>query len=187
MKIYTIIGGVNGCGKSSLTGALKAERNDLGIIIDVDKISAELGSPLEGGKEAVKKISYCLERGISFTQETTLSGAKTERTARKAKENGYPIRSYYVGLDTAEDSIERVRNRVLKGGHDIPQEDILNRFQSRFDDLIRILPYCDEAAFFDNDNGFIKVAEYINGELVLQGTPKKKWVNELFKKVKNNL
>ena len=36
MKIYTIIGGVNGCGKSSLTGALKAERRDLGIIIDVD-------------------------------------------------------------------------------------------------------------------------------------------------------
>jgi predicted ABC-type ATPase len=33
MKVYTIIGGVNGAGKSSLTGALKAERNDLGIII----------------------------------------------------------------------------------------------------------------------------------------------------------
>ena len=37
MKLYTIIGGVNGSGKSSLTGALKAERSDLGIIIDVDK------------------------------------------------------------------------------------------------------------------------------------------------------
>ena len=43
MKIYTIIAGVNGAGKSSLTGALKAERNDLGQIIDVDKITASLG------------------------------------------------------------------------------------------------------------------------------------------------
>ena len=43
MKIYTIIGGVNGSGKSSLTGALKAERTDLGQIIDVDKITAENG------------------------------------------------------------------------------------------------------------------------------------------------
>ena len=39
MPIYTIIGGVNGSGKSSLTGVLKAQRTDLGRIIDVDKLS----------------------------------------------------------------------------------------------------------------------------------------------------
>lgn len=72
MKLYTIIGGVNGCGKSSLTGALKAERSDLGLLIDVDKLAAQLGSPVEGGKAAVRKIDECLEKGISFTQETTL-------------------------------------------------------------------------------------------------------------------
>ena len=84
MKLYTIIGGVNGCGKSSLTGALKAERSDLGLLIDVDKLAAQLGSPVEGGKAAVRKIDECLEKGISFTQETTLSGARTERTIRRA-------------------------------------------------------------------------------------------------------
>lgn len=50
MKLYTIIGGVNGCGKSSLTGALKAERDDLGIIIDPDKLSAKLGGYGAGGR-----------------------------------------------------------------------------------------------------------------------------------------
>ena len=81
MKIYTVIGGVNGCGKSSLTGALKAERKDLGIIIDVDKIAAENGGDnISAGKAAIRKISDCLKRGICFTQETTLSGHKTERT-----------------------------------------------------------------------------------------------------------
>ena len=40
MKTYTIIGGVNGSGKSSLTGALKSERADLGMIVDVDKIAS---------------------------------------------------------------------------------------------------------------------------------------------------
>ncbi len=44
MKIFTIIGGVNGCGKSSLTGSLKAERTDLGIIVDPDKLTAELAA-----------------------------------------------------------------------------------------------------------------------------------------------
>ena len=50
MKVYTIIGGVNGTGKSSLTGVLRAQRNDLGVIVDVDRITALAGvSPLEGG------------------------------------------------------------------------------------------------------------------------------------------
>jgi len=46
MKMYTIIGGVNGVGKSSFTGVLKERTTDLGVIIDVDKITAELGGNL---------------------------------------------------------------------------------------------------------------------------------------------
>lgn len=183
MKLYTIIGGVNGCGKSSLTGALKAERSDLGLIIDVDKLAAQLGSPVEGGKAAVRKIDECLEKGISFTQETTLSGARTERTIRRAKERGYTIRLYYIGLDTLEESLGRIRNRVAKGGHDIPKEDVERRFQSRFADVLRVLPYCDEARFFDNDNGFVEVAEYRNGELIPRVSTPPRWLLELMERV----
>ena len=60
MKTYTIIGGVNGTGKSSLTGVLKAQRNDLGRIIDVDKITAQNGgSAILGGKIALERIREC--------------------------------------------------------------------------------------------------------------------------------
>ena len=183
MKLYTIIGGVNGCGKSSLTGALKAERSDLGLLIDVDKLAAQLGSPVEGGKAAVRKIDECLEKGISFTQETTLSGARTERTIRRAKERGYTIRLYYIGLDTMEESLGRIANRVAKGGHDIPREDVERRFQSRFTDVLRVLPYCDEARFFDNDNGFVEVAEYRNGELTPRVSTPPRWLLELMERV----
>lgn len=183
MKLYTIIGGVNGCGKSSLTGALKAERSDLGLLIDVDKLAAQLGSPVEGGKAAVRKIDQCLEKGISFTQETTLSGARTERTIRRAKERGYTIRLYYIGLDTMEESLGRIRNRVAKGGHDIPKEDVERRFSTRFADVLRVLPYCDEARFFDNDNGFVEVAEYRNGELIPRVSNPPRWLLELMGRV----
>lgn len=183
MKLYTIIGGVNGCGKSSLTGALKAERSDLGLLIDVDKLAAQLGSPVEGGKAAVRKIDECLEKGISFTQETTLSGARTERTIRRAKERGYTIRLYYIGLDTMEESLGRIRNRVAKGGHDIPKEDVERRFSTRFADVLRVLPYCDEARFFDNDNGFVEVAEYRNGELIPRVSNPPRWLLELMGRV----
>lgn len=179
MKLYTIVGGVNGSGKSSLTGALKAEHNDLGTIIDVDKLNAQLGSVIKGGKAAVKKIEECLVRGISFTQETTLSGVRTEHTARKAKEKGYQIRLYYVGVDTLAENLLRIENRVARGGHNIPRQDVTRRFVNRFEDLMRILPYCDEARFFDNGNGFREVAEYRNGEFVSKGIEIPDWVREL--------
>lgn len=168
MKLYTIIGGVNGCGKSSLTGALKAERSDLGTVLDGDRPST---------------IDECLEKGISFTQETTLSGARTERTIRRAKDLGYTIRLDYIGLDTVEESLGRIQNRVAKGGHNIPREDVERRFSTRFADVLRVLPYCDEARFFDNDNGFVEVAEYRNGELFPRVADPPRWLRELRNKM----
>lgn len=168
MKLYTIIGGVNGCGKSSLTGALKAERSDLGTVLDGDRPST---------------IDECLEMGVSFTQETTLSGARTERTIRRAKDLGYTIRLYYIGLDTVEESLGRIQNRVAKGGHNIPREDVERRFSTRFADVLRVLPYCDEARFFDNDNGFVEVAEYRNGELFPRVADPPRWLRELRNKM----
>lgn len=88
MKTYTIIGGVNGTGKSSLTGVLKAETLDLGKIIDVDKLNVKYGDVLAGGKAAVKLISECIEKGISFTQETTLSGHKPQTRLNQRVKTG---------------------------------------------------------------------------------------------------
>ena len=180
MKVYTIIGGVNGTGKSSLTGVLRAQRNDLGVIVDVDRITALAGvSPLEGGKMAIRRIDDCLDKGISFTQESTLSDFHTAQTAARAKRDGYTVRLFYVGLDTPEESLARIANRVKRGGHNIGTEDVLRRFAGRWEAVSKVLPYCDGAHFFDNDNGFVEVAEYKNGELLLVGDLRPAWVLEL--------
>ena len=187
MKTYTIIGGVNGTGKSSLTGVLRTQLKDLGIIIDVDKITAQGNySPIEGGKVALRRIKECLEKGVCFTQETTLSGHKTEITASEAKESGYFIRLFYVGLDNPEECLLRIENRVKHGGHNIPEHDVLRRFAGRWEAVAKILPYCDEAHFFDNNNGFVEVAEYINGELILKGNNHPGWVIELSEYLSNH-
>ena len=186
MKMYTIIGGVNGVGKSSLTGALKGTTNNLGTIVDVDKITAQLGGDtLAGGKAAVRLLDDCLEKGISFTQETTLSGRRTEATAKKARELGYYVRLYYIGLDTAEESLARIENRVRKGGHNIAQDSVLRRFSDRFEAVAKVLPYCDEAEFYDNENGFVKVAEYKNGEVMCMGDYRPRWLVELCQYIKS--
>ena len=180
MKTYTIVAGVNGCGKSSLTGVLRSEIDNLGKIIDVDKITALCnGDAIEGGKRAVALIDECLEKEICFTQETTLSGKKTLNTIKRAIQKDYYIRLYYVGLDTMEESLLRIENRVKKGGHNINTETVTKRFAKRFDDLLAILPYCNEATFYDNDNGFLNVAKYKNGELQPIGKTKPDWLKEL--------
>lgn len=180
MKKYTIIGGVNGAGKSSLTGVLCGSFSDLGIIVDTDSITAKLGGDkLRGGKRAVEIIDDCLEKGVNFTQETTLSGKKTLRTIIRAKEKDYFIRLYYVGVSTAEESVLRIKNRVRKGGHSIPDEDVLRRFEKRFEDLAKILPYCDKVHFYDNENGFTKVGEYRNGNIIVPDGYAPDWIAEL--------
>lgn len=180
MRIYTIVGGINGVGKSSFTGVLKERSTDLGTIIDVDKITAEMGgSALAGGKAALQKINDCISRGVSFTQETTLSGYKTEATAKQVKDLGYHVRLFYVALDTAAESLTRIENRVKRGGHDIPHDDVMRRFSGRWEAIAKVLPYCDEAEFYDNDNGFVKVAEYRNGELRPVGQLRPQWLIDL--------
>ena len=183
MKTYTIVAGVNGCGKSSLTGVLRTEIDNLGKIIDVDKITVSCnGNALEGGKKAVALIDECLEKEICFTQETTLSGRKTLDTIKRAIAKDYYIRLYYVGLDTVEESLIRIANRVKKGGHNIESEAVRRRFGKRFEDLLAVLPYCNEATFYDNDNGFVTVAKYKNGELQTIGQNPPKWLLELIEK-----
>lgn len=64
MNIYTIIGGVNGAGKSSLSGVLSAVNTDSGIIIDADRITAENDSDRISGKtpEWIKELAEYLDR-----------------------------------------------------------------------------------------------------------------------------
>lgn len=184
MKTYTIVAGVNGAGKSSLTGVLRTEITNLGKIIDVDKMIVQCGgNVIQGGKKSIELIDDCLEKEVCFTQETTLSGHRILATVKKAMEKGYYIRLYYVGLNSVEESLLRIENRVRKGGHDIPVSDVKRRFHKRFEDLMSILQYCDEATFYDNENGFVAVAEYRNGEILPIGNRKPEWLEQLMKAV----
>ena len=91
----------------------------------------------------------------------------------------YYTRLYYVGLNSSEESGERIKNRVQKGGHNIPDSAVQRKFDKRFEDLCVVLPYCNEATFYDNENGFVAVAEYKNGEILPIGHSNPAWLEEL--------
>ena len=76
---------------------------------------------------------------------------------------------YYIGLNSVEESLSRIANRVKKGGHDIPKECVIHRYNNRIKSLESVIPLCDKIVFYDNENGFAKVAHIHNSFFSVKG------------------
>lgn len=184
MKEYIIIAGINGTGKSSIRGVLEGEGKNLGYIIDADLIAKENNyDNIKSGKQAVSEINFCLENNLSFTQETTLSGKRTQKTIKQAKKQGYYVTMYYIGLNSVEESLSRIANRVRKGGHDIPKEYVIHRHHNRIQALENVLPLCDKVIFYDNEYGFVKAAEITNHKFLYTNGLRPEWLCEIVKQL----
>lgn len=184
MCTYVIIAGVNGVGKSSLRGVLEGQSVLLGHIIDADAIAKKNNfDNIKAGIAAVDEINFCLDNNLSFTQETTLAGHRTIKTIKQARKQGYNIVMYYVGLNSKEESIRRIENRVRKGGHNIPTEDVIRRFDSRIESLKKAALLCDSVVFYDNENGFVKVAEIKNNKFYFLNGYRPDWIVEFEKEL----
>ena len=82
--------------------------------------------------------------------ETTLGGHTIAALLEKATLAGIEVRVWYVGLESPELHIARVRARVQKGGHDIPEAKIRERYARSIWNLIRLLPKLVEVFVYDN-------------------------------------
>jgi predicted ABC-type ATPase len=179
-RVFTIVAGVNGAGKSTFIEWYTSDENRLGHIIDADKLAREHGSLIAGERKALEQINFCIENGISFCQETTLSGNQIIRTIKKAKAHGFRIEMIYLGLDTVKEHIARVAKRVSEGGHDIPEDVIRRRFASRFECLCRILPLCDGGTLGRFENSFDFVALYFGDKLMDWNFNDRQWIKEFY-------
>src|ERR1039458_7131174 len=142
-----VLAGANGAGKSSIGGAAllqhgveyfdpdEAARRILAAnstIIQEDANSAAW----HGGKRLLERA---IAEGLNFAFETTLGGNTIPALLERALESGIEVRVWYVGLNTPELHVARVRSRVERGGHDIPEVKIRERYhRSRFN-LVRLI------------------------------------------------
>ena len=108
----------------------------------------------EANAAAWREGRRLLERAISerldFAFETTLGGKTMTRLLEQALDQGFEVRVWYVGLASIELHIARVRSRVMKGGHNISDEKIRERFNASRLNLIRLLPHLTELRAYDN-------------------------------------
>lgn len=106
--------------------------------------------------EAWQQGRRLLERAIAerldFAFESTLGATTIPRLLAAASDRGCEVRAWYVGLDTVERHIARVRSRVRKGGHDIPEADIRRRFENSRLNLIHLMPKLTALRIFDNSD-----------------------------------
>ena len=131
--VFTVIGGPNGAGKSTYTDRLTASGYDLGEVVNPDVIAANLPGPdatrdARAGRETLRRTRALIASGQTFSRETTLSGSEILRTMRAAKEAGFTVNLFFIGVDSIDISRSRVRRRVERGGHGIPEQIQARRF-----------------------------------------------------------
>ncbi len=156
-RIY-VLAGVNGAGKSSIGGAaFRASGTDY---YNPDEAARALivANPGLGQADANgaawQRGKRLLERAITnrldFAFETTLGANTIPRLLAQAAGQGIEIRVWYAGLSSPELHIARVRARVRKGGHDIPEADIRRRYLHSRLNLIALLPAIALLRAYDN-------------------------------------
>lgn len=121
---------------------------------------------MKAGKIAVQRLNFYLEKGITFNQETTLCGHTIFRTVQKAKKLGYTVEMHYVGVDSPKIARQRVAERVMMGGHGIPDTDIEKRYVESLSNLKEFIKLSDLTALYDNTVKFRRFAIFKNGKIV---------------------
>jgi len=153
----TVIAGPNGAGKSTITRLTDFEGRDR--LLDPDAIARGMNpfnpsdAALAAGRETLKRTAEYLDRRVSFAVETTLAGHGKLDLLRQAKSRGYEVRLMFVGLDSPERCVGRIRNRVAKGGHFVPDADVRRRFARSVANAVQALRSVDVAEFYDNSGG----------------------------------
>jgi predicted ABC-type ATPase len=153
-----VLAGTNGAGKSSVAGA--ALRQSGADYFNPDEATLRIRaanpgiSTDEANSAAWHQGRRLLERAIAgrldFAFETTLGGRTITALLETAAAAGVEVCVWFVGLSSPELHLARVRARVGRGGHDIPEATIRDRYDRSREHLIDLMPQLTELRVLDN-------------------------------------
>ncbi|MCD7955632.1 MAG: hypothetical protein LUG93_07755 [Lachnospiraceae bacterium] len=144
-----VFAGPNGSGKSTFTELLRPPVD----YINADEIKKNLKcSDLEAAQLAEKQREDHVAAGEEFCFETVLSTDRNLKLLKKAKKLGFFIRCYYILTSDPMINIFRVRSRVESGGHDVPEDKIVVRYDRALALVSNLVPVCDVCHIYDNSS-----------------------------------
>ena len=169
MPSLYIIAGPNGAGKTTFIKRFAPRHLALLDFLNADEMARGL-SPLaperaqiEAGRLMLARVRQFIAEGRSFAMETTLSGRTYRLLVKQAKDAGFATHLDFLVLPNVEDSIRRVANRVIQGGHNVPEADLRRRFRLSLQNLFGLYrPFCDTWNVYLNAD---------DATLVAHGTP----------------
>lgn len=156
-KQILILAGPNGAGKTTFAREFLATEADCPTFLNADMIAADL-SPRHPEQVAMRAARLMLQRireesdrGQSFAFETTLANKSYAHSIRDWQAAGYHVALWFLALPNVEAALARVAQRVLQGGHNIPEEVVRRRFlagRANFDEIYRRM--VDAWVLYDN-------------------------------------
>lgn len=162
-SVLVIFGGPNGSGKSSVFTDNASRIPDYYINADdITKSKIESGDfksvdpkklqeiNLEAAKEADALRTKTIKEVRSFTTESVMSTEKGINIMNAAKKNGCQVQLIYVLTSDPQINIERIQERVADGGHPVPEEKVISRYNRCMELLPKEIQIADSAEVYDN-------------------------------------
>jgi predicted ABC-type ATPase len=158
-KRIVIIAGPNGAGKTTFALEFLPNEAECPIFINADLIAAGLSpfdpalAAIKAGRLMLQAIQENVQKGESFAFETTLSGIVYARRIPQWQKAGYHVTMFFLSLPSPELAVARVRERVRRGGHNVPEPDIRRRFDvglRNFQNVYREL--VDSWSYYNNSD-----------------------------------
>ena len=162
--VMIIVAGPNGSGKSTATRQFSRDGYE---VIDPDRIARNLApdSPrdysIAAGRQAINRaINRAREnifQGNSFLVETTLSSKGVyQRLVDSARQKGFSVKLAYIATEDPRINMERIAERVARGGHDVPAKDVVRRYYRSLENLGGFFDKANDKIIIDNSVDFVK-------------------------------
>jgi predicted ABC-type ATPase len=171
MPNIVVIAGPNGAGKSTTAPILLKETFATTEFVNADVIAQGLSGfapesvALEAGRVMLQRLKQLASERKSFAFETTLASRSLAPWIRKEKGKDYRFILIFLYLNSPDVAIQRVKERVLLGGHDVPEDVIRRRYKAGVRNFFEMYaPIADAWKFYDN-------SAYAAPELIAEHTP----------------
>lgn len=159
-------------GKTTFAREFLPNYADCRNFVNADLIAAGLApfSPhsaaFRAGRLVLEEIGHLASHALDFGFESTLSGRGHLSLIRRLKSQGYAVRIFFLWVPDVALALSRIRKRVAKGGHDVPESDVKRRFDRSIRNFLQCYsPLAESWIIFDNSVRPLEVAFMNNGAL----------------------